>query len=250
MACAQHIIENKTAVLYGDLFGAVADTLFFDKARRYLSRIDLNKDWFIDKVCLDAGCGNGVASYSLAQIAGAKIFSVDVGVACLSKTVSMLRGFQSSFFARASVCSLPFKDAVFDFINCNGVLHHLLDLDRALDELWRVLKRKGKIFIGVYGAGGILNEHKINFYRIIAKIIPYRFMKKFLIGKHKLELLDNLYVPVRRSFSEQDMYRKLYMHGFKNIQRISADFYRRPEGLLEKIKLGRNGMYMHFIADK
>ena len=135
-------------------------------------------------------------------------------------------------------------------MNCNGVLHHLLNTQKAIKGLFRVLKPGGIIFIGVYGAGGILNEFKIRLYRFFAKFIPYRFMHNALPETVKTELLDNLYVPVRKAFSEKGFKRLLENSGFSNIERVAEGFYRRPANLREKITIGSDGMYMHFLAEK
>lgn len=42
---------------------------------------------------------------------------------------------------------LPFKDHVFDFVYLVGLLHHLEDQKKALEEIKRVLKRKGTVFM-------------------------------------------------------------------------------------------------------
>lgn len=42
---------------------------------------------------------------------------------------------------------LPFRDGVFDLVVCNSMLHHLPDPSPALDEMARVLRRGGALFI-------------------------------------------------------------------------------------------------------
>jgi ubiquinone/menaquinone biosynthesis C-methylase UbiE len=43
--------------------------------------------------------------------------------------------------------ALPFCDDSFDFIICQGVLEHLSNPFNAADEMYRVLKRSGKIYL-------------------------------------------------------------------------------------------------------
>ena len=44
---------------------------------------------------------------------------------------------------KADICNLPFLDNSYDFILCNHVLEHVIDDDKAMRELYRVLKKNG-----------------------------------------------------------------------------------------------------------
>lgn len=44
---------------------------------------------------------------------------------------------------KADLCQLPFPDNTFDFILCNHVLEHILDDQKAMNELFRVMKHGG-----------------------------------------------------------------------------------------------------------
>lgn len=44
---------------------------------------------------------------------------------------------------KADICNLPFKDDEFDIIFCNHVLEHIPDDTKAMQELYRVLKKGG-----------------------------------------------------------------------------------------------------------
>lgn len=48
---------------------------------------------------------------------------------------------------KADICNLPFKDNEFDIIFCNHVLEHIPDDTKAMQELYRVLKKGG---IGIF----------------------------------------------------------------------------------------------------
>src|SRR5207247_1829026 len=50
-------------------------------------------------------------------------------------------------FRTGDVRRLPFDDATFDCVTCQGLLHHLEDLGPCLEELDRVLKPAGRCFI-------------------------------------------------------------------------------------------------------
>ena len=44
---------------------------------------------------------------------------------------------------KADICDLPIKNGSYDFILCNHVLEHIVDDEKAMKELYRVLKKGG-----------------------------------------------------------------------------------------------------------
>jgi SAM-dependent methyltransferase len=91
---------------------------------------------------LEIGCGAGEFSRAFERVLAARLVSVDVAptVAAAARAATGPR----VEVAAADVERLPFADATFDAIIGNAVLHHLR-LDRALVELWRVLRPGGRI---------------------------------------------------------------------------------------------------------
>jgi demethylmenaquinone methyltransferase/2-methoxy-6-polyprenyl-1,4-benzoquinol methylase len=54
----------------------------------------------------------------------------------------------------ASALELPFKDAEFDVVLCTDALHHIKQIERALDEMCRVLKPGGTLVIHEFDLKG------------------------------------------------------------------------------------------------
>jgi len=50
---------------------------------------------------------------------------------------------------KADICNLPFKDNEFDVIFCNHVLEHIPDDTRAMQELYRILKKGGMAILQI-----------------------------------------------------------------------------------------------------
>jgi len=42
-----------------------------------------------------------------------------------------------------------FKKEIFDFVFCNGIIEHFPETEKAIREIYRVLKPKGKALISV-----------------------------------------------------------------------------------------------------
>ena len=73
-----------------------------------------------------------------------------------------------------------FYDNFFDFVWCNGVLHHTKDPKNGFQNICKYLKKNGLILIGLYNAYGRLNtviRQKI--YKILGKKLGKIFLKYF-----------------------------------------------------------------------
>ncbi|MCM4154794.1 methyltransferase domain-containing protein [Gramella sp. AN32] len=50
---------------------------------------------------------------------------------------------------KADICDLPFEDHSFDFILCNHVLEHIPDDTKAMQEIYRILKKDGTAILQI-----------------------------------------------------------------------------------------------------
>lgn len=50
---------------------------------------------------------------------------------------------------KADICDLPFEDNTYDIIFCNHVLEHIPDDEKAMQELFRILKPKGMAILQI-----------------------------------------------------------------------------------------------------
>ena len=109
---------------------------------------------------LDVGCGNG---YVLARFAaaGASVTGVDITETAidLSRRRFALAGLAGDFRV-ANAEELPFADATFDVVTSLGVLHHTPDTERAINEIFRVLKPGGRFFLMLYHRDSALYRFK------------------------------------------------------------------------------------------
>lgn len=90
----------------------------------------------------DFGCGQSLWYDALRAHAPPPVF-VDI-------SSNALRTLDYGHRIQADLLALPLVDACFDRILCVGVLHHLPHPAGALLEIARVLKRRGRCFLGVY----------------------------------------------------------------------------------------------------
>lgn len=84
--------------------------------------------------CLEIGCGRGALQNLVDDYTG-----ID-----LSRSAG---GYLQKPFAMASATDLPFADSSFDVVWTVNVLEHVPDPERALNELRRVVRDKGRIYL-------------------------------------------------------------------------------------------------------
>ena len=105
---------------------------------------------FKDKKVLDVGSGNG---YVLSKYAseGAEVFGIDIteaGIELCRKRFEILD--LKGDFRIADAEDIPFPDNSFDCVCSMGVLHHVPNTQKALDEIYRVLKPGGRLIVMFY----------------------------------------------------------------------------------------------------
>ncbi|MGC8647938.1 MAG: methyltransferase domain-containing protein [Candidatus Micrarchaeia archaeon] len=93
------------------------------------------------KKVLDLGCGPGLHSARLLK-QGAILYGIDQSEKMISIAKSYVKG---ADFQVGTVYSMPYKSGFFDVVFASYVVHYFTDLDKALKEVRRVLK-KGGIF--------------------------------------------------------------------------------------------------------
>lgn len=107
------------------------------------------KSW-TDKRVLEIGCGQG-ADLSQFAIAGAQAFGCDV----TAKHCRISRDFVATLGGQASIAqadarALPYQSDSFDLVYSFGVLLLVGDLDRAVSEIYRVLRPGGTVAVMFY----------------------------------------------------------------------------------------------------
>jgi SAM-dependent methyltransferase len=91
---------------------------------------------------LELGCGTAVFLERLAP-SGAEILGLDLSAELLARARARLAGVVNVRLTRGNAERLPCQDASLDAVYGSSVLHHL-DLDAALAEVFRVLRRGGR----------------------------------------------------------------------------------------------------------
>lgn len=219
--------ERLTTIVFGDTFALYDDREFDEFLEPLYERLAANsipKSVFADARCLDAGCGGGRGSVLMAECGASEVVGVDLSErnveTCRERT--RRRGLEQCRFLQGSLLDVPFGDATFDVVWCNGVLHHTEDPDCALVELARVLRPGGRQWLYLYGSGGVywftidwiralLADHDIRscIYQLRLMSIPVRRIA---------EWIDDWFSPHLRRYTVHDVQVRLRELGFANAE--------------------------------
>jgi len=161
---AKQDIQKWWGDLYAQLYKETDDTLTPDRlyrmvdqfeglmtARHHLAVMEMPLAKVAGKRVLEIGPGGGGHS-CLFKKYGAKVVAADItperAISTAGK-LTLMEGPESLAF-NADGENLPFADNCFDIVYSNGVLHHSLDTDKCIDEVYRVLKPGGRAVIMLY----------------------------------------------------------------------------------------------------
>ncbi len=92
---------------------------------------------------LDAGCGPGSITLGLAEaVAPGEVIGVDISSSSLESAAKLAteRGITNVRFEEHPIYALPFEAGSFDAVFVHAVLQHLDEPEKALSELFRVMK--------------------------------------------------------------------------------------------------------------
>lgn len=120
------------------------------KAKKIVSVLNANHPNLKQATVLDIGTGAGHIAYGLTSHAK-RIFSVDVTDEREEK-----KGYS---FKKVRDESLPFKDNSMDVIISNHVIEHVRDQEKHIDEMVRVLKSGGVIYLATPNKYWITDPH-------------------------------------------------------------------------------------------
>lgn len=168
-ACGSHFITN---------FKNERD--FFDQYREFRYRTEWHIPLLIpfaeakDKALLEIGCGNGADGVMFA-LNGANYTGVDLTQTAVDATRKhfAVMGLPGQF-SIDNAEHLSFEDESFDIVYSWGVLHHTPNPTKAIQEVFRVLKKGGKAIIMLY------HKHSFNYYVRILLYMRSRLLLRIL----------------------------------------------------------------------
>lgn len=158
-----------------------------------LDAFDLRAD--IDgKVMLEAGCGSGRKTEQF-LLTGLEVVAFDY-----SNSVNILQkklGHNNKLhIVQADINKLPFKNNLFDIVNCTSVIQHTPSPEDSFNNLFKVVKKNGRIQVDCYGKKTDFIS-KLNIFNIPCIFYP---LTKRLPHEILFKLLDFLYPLLHTMF--------------------------------------------------
>ena len=181
--------------LYYNLFNNYSD-------KQFRHSVELQKErfvrWGLDmkgKTVLDIGCGGGRTLVAIRELGGKPIgLEIDENLAWIAQKRTGEKVWT------ASALDIPKPKETFDVVICSSVAHHTPDPQKAIDEAYRVLKKGGKVYFGLYIPS--FKRSVDLFMRKICKYIPFEVMFKLpMPANKKYAWLDNWYTKDMWIFS-------------------------------------------------
>jgi SAM-dependent methyltransferase len=130
----------------------------------------------IEGKILDVGCGKGLFLF-YCQSRNLDV----VGLEISKKKIKEAKTITNRFLVLGDACNLPFKEEVFDNVVAFDVIEHIKNPLKAIEEMSRVLKFKGKAFFHIPRGKGIFRhmEGHINFFdnKEKAELLLKKFFK-------------------------------------------------------------------------
>jgi ubiquinone/menaquinone biosynthesis C-methylase UbiE len=248
-------LESATGQLFSGLWGPYDEQLFEKSVQLFVNRLQLVPfvtDWFLGKACLDAGCGGGRNSIAMARLGAKEIVGIDIGEKGLADARQRAQRMPNVRFQHASILDIPFTDETFDMVWCAGVLMITADEERALDELARVTKRGGYLYLLVYATEG-LRWPLIQWLRPLAAQIGEPAIERAvqLAGSpanKRRTFLDDLFCPRLDFYHWNRLERMLKARGFHHLQRWGVQCRLDHEADLETYRNDLEALLAIFAA--
>jgi ubiquinone/menaquinone biosynthesis C-methylase UbiE len=194
---------------------------------------------------LDAGCGPGVHSVRAAR-AGYRVCAIDLSQTMLTEAESRVAAAGAAAlveFSRQDLTHLTFPDASFRYVFSWGVIIHIHEVGKALDELARIVEPGGKL--ALYVTNQSAWDHKLE--RLLRFVLrkPHLGRAVFPLGTGTWYDLheQKLWVWL---FDIGELMRQLELRGFRLTHRVVGEFseiQRRVRGPLRAALLRLNNLW-------
>ena len=195
---------------------------------------------------LELGCGNGAQWENKIDSLpdNCKIILSDFSAGMVDTVRKKYSKHNAFSFEQVDILDIPFAENSFDVVIANHMLYHVPNLDKALSEVKRVLKPKGKFYSTTIGSGGMMpylhnvikqfDKETMAFSQQFSFTLQngYEILSKYFLEVAKSEYHDSLAITVTQDlidwivstdnvdFSEQ-LIEDLYKH-FESIRQTEG----------------------------
>lgn len=175
---------------------------------------------FRGKNLLEIGCGLGTDLLQFAR-GGATVTGVDLTPASIELVKRRFNLYGMKVNAKvADAENLPFSDNTFDVVYSFGVLHHTPNTQKAIDEVYRVLKPGGRIIIMLY--------HRASMHVVLGTLyakLTGKINSNADATEDWVRVYDGEHNPLGKAYTRSQI-KKMFRH-FGDLTLSTVDPYRR-----------------------
>jgi len=234
----------------------IASKTGFKKVENLLNckNLRLPKSYFKNKICADFGCGStGAGGLNLLKLGAQYVHFIDLDKNIVNSVNRNLKKYKGKYqIDVGSIEKTAYNKNYFDFILCQGVLHHMKNYTKGLKEIYRTLKKNGKTHLMVHGSDGLITKFLMGTVRAEYRNNPeirnflnkimfkksksyekflfnnydnetkkiFNFLKKYFDQDFMLTMQDRILAPKYITYYEKDLKKLLSKIGFRKIYRI------------------------------
>jgi len=233
--------EAKLSEIYHPLWEKFNSEQYGQSVSLFAGRLIVNGfdiSWFENKVCLDAGCGSGRYIQAMLDLKAKEVIGLDLNPAI---AISKINDSRAKILS-ADLRKISYPDQHFDFVCCNGVLHHTENPKEILNELGRVLKINGYMFLFVFDPYNA-DWEMIDALRAAAQKFPMERLQNHF--KKHLNLPENviynycdlMYAPIQIKFTREELLKMLKGYEVHFMEQPYASYDSKNENRLFARKL-------------
>jgi ubiquinone/menaquinone biosynthesis C-methylase UbiE len=199
-----------------------------EMVRQILGGISLSTSSMV----LDVGSGTANNTLLFAAASNALVIGLDLSLGMLQEAGKKSRTIP---LVQSPADRLPFAEATFDFVFMTEVVHHLPSPERAINDIYRVLKRDGKLCIVTQSHKQIEGRMTSRFFPATIKVDQARYPDIDLLlslvkdaGFKRAVVQEHVFRPVRLG---EDYLATVEKRGYSMLHKIPEADYDR--GLAE-----------------
>lgn len=175
--------SNESFSLQWDVYQYKDKTWFKDdvnlRRREFLQSMDLEADDLRQTLLLDAGCGNGRLTASMADYE-AEVVGMDLSTSVDRANLNRhaVAGERAPFvhFVQGNILEPPLAEEAFDHIHTSGVLHHTPDPVRAFRSFLSLGRTGGRAYVQLYRRREAWVRITNQILRFFTTRLPVRFL--------------------------------------------------------------------------
>ena len=224
-------LKERTSKSFGFEWSKFPD-IYAEYEQNFLSYIfPIDREFFKDKVVLDAGCGAGRHAYFAAKWGARFVVAMDASKEAVRVTYENTKDLANVTVACLDINHMPaaLSDQC-DYVFSLGVLHHLSDPQSSFSTLVPLLKSGGVISIWVYGKKD--NALAVYLYEPVRKVttrIPHKLLYYMaLVPASMMQLANWIRLPIF-SYYSRFPFRTKWNDSFDVFSAPSAKYYTLEE---------------------